>query len=357
MNVVFTGGGTGGSVTSLLAIISELKKRDPSMQTTFIGSKNGPERDLIEQESGITFREISAGKLRRYFSLRNITDLFAIIGGLFQAYFLLRKIKPDVIVGTGSFVSVPVMWAGFLLRIPSLAHQLDLELGLANKLVLPVVRRITVGFQDTQLRMSNKKAVLTGNPFRPEILEGDVNEARALFELHERLPVIVVMGGGTGALRLNQLIASAALKLLDRFQILHLTGKGKGGFTVPHPNYHTYEFLTTEMPHAYAVADIVISRAGLSTLTELSVLGKASIIVPIPHSHQEKNAEYFKIHKAIKVLPERSLHAGRLLAEVEQLMSDADQRSELSLHMRHLAHPEATQKIANEIVEIVTKKL
>lgn len=354
LHVVLTGGGTGGSVTSLLAIAEELQAQDPKIRFTFIGTDDGPERELVEQ-SGIEFTSIHAGKLRRYFSFHNFFDLFKIAGGTMQSLARLRDLKPDIIVGTGSFVSVPVMWAGRMLRIPSLAHQLDIDLGLANKLVLPSVSRLTLGFEETRQQLETSKALVTGNPYRKEILKGSVEEARSLFNLRSNLPTIVVMGGGTGALRLNQLIASASLRLLEHFQILHLTGKGKGGFSVPHPNYHTYEFLTVEMPHAYAVADIVISRAGLSTLTELSLLGKPSIIVPIPGSHQVRNAEYFKLHDAIKVLPEQSLQASRLLTEVEQLMSNADVRNELAMHMQQLARPDATKKIAQEILRITGK--
>lgn len=354
MTIVYCGGGTGGSVIPLLAIANNLDKFYPKTEKVFIGTREGPERELT-RSLDFKYVTINAGKLRRYSDWRNVTDPFRVAHGFIQALMLLRRYRPSIVISAGSFVSVPVVWAAWLLGIPSVAHQPDINIGLTNKLIKPFVSRITVGFESSLKLLNSKKAFLTGNPIRPEILHGSSAHAQAIFGLNTKIRTILVIGGGTGALKLNQLIASAALRLVNYYQIIHLTGRGKGRFGILHPNYHPYEFLIDEQKHALAVADLVISRAGISTLSELAALGKATILVPLPNSHQETNAEYFKKAKAAIVLNETTLKDREFSEIIHEILSDADKLKELRHNMKALGHLDAIEKISRIITELIDK--
>ncbi len=352
MNVVLCGGGTGGPVTALLAIADEMRRRDPSCSFQFIGTQSGPERLLVEAAQ-IPFMSISAGKLRRYLDWRNVTDIFRIIVGFTQSFRLLKSLRPDLVISTGSFVAVPLVWAASVLKIPAMTHQLDIDPGLANRLMLPFVRLCTVGFSETVVELRSAKAVQTGNPFRASVTEGNTARARRLFDLRDDLPVVLCTGGGTGAARLNHLFLGAAMKLFDRCQVIHITGKGKRLLTLNHPNYHSYEFLLEEMRDALAVADVVVSRAGLATLTELSVLRKPTILVPISGSHQERNAQFYGQRDAALVLEEPTLTDSLFAQHISRLLDDSGERQRLSDRMGSLAAPDANRRVVDEILKLI----
>ncbi len=355
MKVLFSGGGTGGSVTPLLALASYLDNYLPKAEKIFIGTNYGPENELVKS-AGIKFLTIDSGKLRRYADWNNLIDPFRVLHGLFQALGILRRIRPSVIIGAGGYVSVPVIWAGWLLGIPSVIHQPDVIVGLANKLAKPFASRITVGFEVSKNIFNSEKVKYTGNPVRSDILQGSREHALSLFGLNRKLKTILVIGGGTGALRLNQLIASAALRLVNFYQIIHLTGRGKGKFNILNPNYHQYEFLVDEQKHALAIADLVISRAGISTLSELAALGKASILVPLPSSHQMVNAEYFKKQNAAVVLREADLTDVKIVENIHELLSNPDHLGSLSLNMAKLGQINALENISKVILQVIKEQ-
>jgi UDP-N-acetylmuramate--alanine ligase len=355
MKIIFSGGGTGGSVSPLLAIAQELRKRGVKEDFIFLGTKYGPEKKLV-QNNNIKFQVISAGKLRRYFDIKNFTDLFRIIKGFFQSLRIINRFKPDIILSAGSFVSVPVVWAAWFLGFPSIIHQQDVRVGLANKLMAPFAKIITVAFEKSQKDFSTKKTVLTGNPVRPEITSGSSEKARRVFNLKNDLKTILVLGGGTGSLRINQIISSASLKLVNGAQIIHLTGVGRGTFTIHHENYHSFNFLTAEIADALAIADIVISRAGLSTLTELAILKKPSIIIPIPGSHQEDNAQIFAQEKAAIVIPEDKLSTELLVEKINYLLDNPEWQKKLSLRIKEMAKPEALERITEIVLKFAKEK-
>jgi len=368
MKVLLTGGGTAGSVVPLLAVVKKLnlsptligekQKQETGLQLgsriefLFLGTRKGiPEKRLV---GDIPYKSIFSGKLRRYFSWQNFIDPFLFFLGFWQSIFIILKFKPNIILSAGSFVSVPVIWAGWLLGVPSLIHQQDIRPGLANKLMAPFASRITVTFKKSLKDFSQRKTVWTGNPVREEILLGDKNKASEIFNLENNLPTILVMGGGTGALKLNTIIVQLIPELTRFCQIIHLTGQGKKIIEENRfSRYHPYEFLEQELKDAYAVADLVISRAGLSSLTELSALGKPSIVIPIPDSHQEENAEFFKEKKAAIVIEQKNINAHNLLNQVRILLNDSDKLNSLSNNIKKIMKPNASQKIANIVLKTV----
>jgi len=355
VKVLFAGGGTGGSVTPLLAIQERYRKRHPDCQFLFIGTVDGPERQLAETWR-IAFYPISAGKLRRYWSWQNLIDPFRLLHGTLQAWSLLRRERPDVVVGAGSFVTVPVAYAAWLLRIPILIHQQDVLVGLANRLVVPLATTITTAFETTTRSLPLDKTLWTGNPVREDILTAERRLGREIFSLDNDRPTVLVFGGGTGAQRINQLIAEAASVLAERVQIIHLTGRGHQAVDIRHPRYHQYEFLTDTMGEAYAVADLVVCRAGLGTISELSALGKPAIVLPMPDSHQEVNARFLADHQAAVVLDQRSLTVGRFTDEILAVATDQARQRQLSENMSRLTHQDAVESLIREIDQLVPVK-
>ena len=375
--ILLTGGGTGGSTSPLLAIHETWNTKygeGEMMKYKFlwIGTRYGVERQMVE-DAGIKFKAIASGKLRRYFCWQNFTDLFLIATGFFQALLIIKKYKPDLVMSAGSFVSVPVVWAAWLCRVPVLIHQQDARPGLANKLMAPFARKITVTFAKS-LDHYNKKAVWIGNPVRAEIGNWkpvrpclpagtaagglEISKIKREFGITEDMPVVLIIGGGTGALAINELVADSLNSLTRQCQIIHITGKHKD---VRHPrgcrtsgNYHAYEFFNAEqMAQAYGVANIVISRCGMGVLTEISYLGKPAILIPIPNSHQENNAEIFDKAQAALVLNQNELTAKKFTAEIKKLLTNKELRNKLRNNIKTVMKPGANNRMVEVIDQII----
>ncbi len=351
MRVLLAGGGSGGSSAPVLAVAQELRRRRPC-EFLYVGTASGPERELVSK-LGIPFRQVETGKLRRYWSIQNLLDIFRIPVGLAQSLGLVVAFRPDVAFAAGGFAAVPPLLAASLLRVPTLIHQQDVEPGLANRILAPFATAITVTFPESMAHFSRKKAIVTGNPVREEIVTGNRGEGLRLFGLRDDLPVVLATGGGTGAVGLNRLVAGAMPFLSGKCQILHVTGRGKQ-VEVPDPGerYRQVEFLAEGMGHALAATDLVISRAGLSTLTELAALGKASILIPMPDSHQNANADVFMRGGAAVVLQQRDLSGEKLAFEVLRLLGDDERRRTLGSRARTLIPPGAERRIADRLERI-----
>lgn len=358
MNILLSGGGTLGSVTPLLALVEELRAQEEH-QFLWLGTRHGPEKVLVE-EWNVQFKSIFAGKLRRYFAWQNFFDIVGLFLGLLQSIYFLKKFKIQRVLTAGSYVAVPVVLAAWLLRIPVLVHQQDLQWGLANKLMRPFATWITVNFDcilQTLPRRFRQQAFLVGNPVRQQIKDlltapKDKEVLFKKFNLELEVPVLLVLGGGTGALHLNELVAAAMPNLYQFCQVLHLTGKEKKAPLTEgewQKRYHWQEFIIKDMPDVYSVADLVISRAGIGTLSELAVLDKPALVVPMPHSHQEVNAKYFADNQAAIVLDQENLAPEMLAQIVARVLSHHDEQGILSENIKKLANLDA----AKEIVELI----
>ncbi len=358
-SLVFVAGGSGGPVTPLLAVADILSRTHRQLDMVFVGTRTGPEKELV-LNAGFSFFVVTSGKWRRYFSLKNIYAPVLSGIGFFQALVLLRNIKPSVVIGSGSFVQVPLLWAAWFLSIPIVIHQQDARVSLANILCAPIAKKITVSLQSSlsdfahawtigQLAKSSR-VIWTGNPVRQNVLAGEKSAALKLFGFTERLPVVLVMGGGTGALAINQLVLQALPELTSHMQILHITGKGKGQY--PHcANYYSAAFLL-DMGAAYAAADLVVSRAGMGSLSELSALAKPAVIIPIPHSHQEANALVVEKLQAGIILHQSELTSHRFAALLLGFFEEKAMAEKLSKNITQLMPRHASLGVAKIIEQV-----
>lgn len=319
--IILTGGGTAGHVTPNIALLPRLKELGYDIQ--YIGSYTGIEKELIEP-FGIPYHGISSGKLRRYFSVQNFTDPFRVLKGFREAHKLIRQLKPDVIFSKGGFVSVPVVLAGKRCKVPVIIHESDMTPGLANKIAIPSAAKVCCNFPETLKSLPEGKAVLTGSPIRQELLSGNKIAAMDMCHFTSDKPVILVIGGSLGAVAVNNAVREALPELLKDFQIIHLCGKGKMDESLKDvEGYCQFEYIKNELRNLFALADIVISRAGANAVCELLALHKPNLLIPLSanasRGDQILNARSFERQGFSLVLEEEQLTKETLLAAVKNL--------------------------------------
>lgn len=336
-----------GSVTPLLAVAEAVRRRQPSAELIWIGTKDGPERETVER-AGLEFIGISSGKLRRYFAWRNLTDPFRIMAGFWQSRRLFKRRRPDKLVSAGGFVAVPAVWAARSLGVPVHVHQMDIRPGLANRLSAPFAGSVSVAYRKSLDDFEKHDPVWVGNPVRSEVLTGDRAAGLARFRLSGERPVVLLLGGGTGAESLNRLVIKSWDYLKDDIDLIHVTGPGKGIVVAQDEHYRQEESLNAEeIGLAYAVADLVVTRAGMGTLTELAALGRPTVIVPIPGSHQEDNADFFAANHAAEVWPENELFSKGLADRLLKLAGDKGRRDNLAAAIHGLSRLDAAERLAD----------
>ena len=336
--IVLTGGGTAGHVTPNMALIPRLQEL--GYEIHYIGSYNGIEKKLIE-EMHIPYYGISSGKLRRYFDLKNFTDPFRVIKGFSEAQHLIKKLKPDIIFSKGGFVAVPVVLAARKNHVPVICHESDMTPGLANKIALPFASKICCNFPETLKSLPADKAVLTGSPIREELRHGDAEKAKKFCNFTSDKPVLMVIGGSLGSANVNAAIRGILPQLLKDFQVIHLCGKDKLDQALNGtPGYVQYEYIKEELADLFALADVVVSRAGANAICELLDLRKPALLIPLgsnaSRGDQILNAQSFKSQGFCEVLTEDVLTSELLLETIHKLYDhsstyvQAMEKSELS---------------------------
>ena len=353
--IILTGGGTAGHVTPNIALLPKLKELGYDIH--YIGSYNGIEKELIEP-FGIPYYGISSGKLRRYFSWQNFTDPFRVLKGLSEANKLVRQLKPDVIFSKGGFVSVPVVMAGKRNKVPVIIHESDMTPGLANKLAFPSATKVCCNFVETLKQLPEGKAVLTGSPIRQELLSGNKIAALDFCGFTAGKPVILVIGGSLGSVAVNNAVRGALPELLKTFQVIHLCGKGKlDQSLVGTEGYVQFEYIKDELCDIFALADIVISRAGANAICELLALGKPTLLIPLSKNasrgDQILNARSFERQGFSMVLEEEETTKDTLLEAVHKLY---DNRATYMDAMRNSGQHDAINTITGLIEEVRLNK-
>jgi len=348
LKIILTGGGSSGHVTPNFALAQKLKRMN--FEIEYIGSRNGIEKKLVKNKN-IIYHEIDSGKLRRYFSWKNFSDMFNIFRGLAQANKIIKKTKPDIIFSKGGFVSVPVVIAGRLNKIPVVIHESDMTPGLANKISVPFASSVCVSFENAARNI--KKSVITGSPIREELFHGD--KSRALKKLNLKTkshPVILIIGGSLGSEKINKLIREI-LDELKNFIILHICGAGNKK-NIKRENYFEFEYVDQELADLFCLADIIISRAGSNCIFEFLALRKPNLLIPLSkkasRGDQILNANYFRDKNFSRVLYEENLTRENLLHEIKNLFAQKD------FYIRNMSESKllnGTDNIIQEIVKLI----
>ncbi|MCL2540321.1 MAG: undecaprenyldiphospho-muramoylpentapeptide beta-N-acetylglucosaminyltransferase [Firmicutes bacterium] len=321
--IVLTGGGTGGHVVPNIALLPELKKH--FKRIVYIGSINGIERKLLKAFPEVEFYSIETVKLVRKFALKNLLIPFKLIRGKAQAKEILRRVRPSVVFSKGGFVSVPVVLAAGSLNIPVVSHESDLTLGLANKLTKNKSKIICTSFKETADKLKN--GVYTGTPIRKEILDSNKDESSKLFGLATDKPVVLIVGGSSGANKINQTIRKTLAELTKNYQVLHSCGKGNIDTTIKDKNYVQIEYIQ-DMGAALACAEVVVTRGGSNTIFEILACRKPMLIIPLPkgasRGDQVENAAVFKQNGWAEVLAQDELTPESLLTQIDHLYKNRD---------------------------------
>lgn len=354
--IVFTGGGTAGHVTPNLALIDYYNNQ--GWEIFYIGSENGVEKNIIA-DIDVKYYAIPCGKLRRYLSLRNFIDPIKIIGGVFQAYFLLGRLNSEIVFSKGGFVAFPVVVAAWLRRIPVIAHESDFSPGLANKMCFPFVKTLCVNFNAVSSHFTNaNKVIVTGTPIRQNLLSGDKNKGLKLCRFNETKPRLLIIGGSLGSENINLCIRKSLDKLLKKFQIIHICGTGKVDDAFKNiEGYCQLEYLGSELGDIFSASDIVISRSGANSVFEILALKKAHIFIPLSKKYsrgdQIQNARYFKNKGISFVIEEDELSPDRLLSTLDTLWQQKDSIEE---KIKNLNVKSGTENILTIIDKAVNAK-
>ena len=324
--IVLTGGGTAGHVTPNIALLPSLK--EAGYEVFYIGSYEGIEKKLIE-EMDIPYYAISSGKLRRYSSLKNFSDPFRVLKGYGQALKLMKQIKPDIVFSKGGFVSVPVVLAAGKNKIPAIIHESDMTPGLANKIAMHAAVKICCNFPETLNFVPADKAELTGSPIRAELLCGNKIKGLELCGFTANKPVILVIGGSSGAVKVNEAVRNVLPELLKKYQVVHICGKGKTDESLDKvQGYVQFEYSNKELRDLFAMCDIVISRAGANAICELLALKKPNLLIPLSanasRGDQILNAISFKQQGFSSVIQEEDITPKKMLDAVNELYNNKD---------------------------------
>ncbi|KXH81776.1 undecaprenyldiphospho-muramoylpentapeptide beta-N-acetylglucosaminyltransferase [Sporosarcina sp. HYO08] len=348
--VLLTGGGTAGHVSVNEALIPFFSEKGYELH--YIGSHDGIEKEIIgDGHSEVTYHAIQSGKLRRYFSMKNFTDPFRVGAGVLQAYGIIRKLKPEIIFSKGGFVSVPVVLAAKMAKVPVVTHESDVTPGLANKIALPFSNHIFTVFEQTLQYVPAEKATCTGSIIRPELFHGNRQEGLRIAKLSGQKPVLIVMGGSQGSAVLNEAIRSDLPSILNDFEVIHLCGRGhKDSSLHGQEGYAQFEYVTEELPHLLAASDFAVSRAGSNAIFELLAIRKPMLLIPLSASKsrgdQILNASHFKKLGLAEVIQEEEVGQRPFSEELRSFRSEED-------NLLQKMHATALPKTPDVMVDLI----
>ncbi|MCR4334177.1 MAG: undecaprenyldiphospho-muramoylpentapeptide beta-N-acetylglucosaminyltransferase [Patescibacteria group bacterium] len=369
MKIVLTGGGTGGHFYPIIAVVEgihQIAKEDRILEPEIFYMGPTPYDSRALFDNNITFIKVSAGKIRRYFSILNFFDLFKTAWGIVEAMISLFNIYPDVVFSKGGYASFPIVFSARFLRIPVIIHESDSEPGRVNLWAGKFAKKIAVSYPEVAHFFPKDKVAHTGNPIRREISIPLSNGAHEFLKLDPNIPTILILGGSQGSQIINDTIIDALPQLLTSYQIIHQTGKNNFvevrdtaqlvmKDSIYASRYKPFDHLNPlAMRMSAGVADIIISRAG-STIFEIAQWGVPSIIIPIPESishDQIKNAFNYARSGACVVMEENNLSANVLISEINHLMKNPAIREKMKISAKKFAQPDASTKIARAILNI-----
>lgn len=351
MRLILTGGGTGGHIMPNIALLEYLKQQGKTWEILYLGSSKGMEKKMMEElelnndQFQVKFSAIHCGKLRRYFSWENFGDAFKTILGVVESVIKIRRFRPKVIFSKGGYVSFPVVLAGWLCRVPVILHESDVMPGMANKISAKFAKTICVAFEESKKYFKNKDVVVTGNPLRADIKKGERVLGYQISGLKPTWPIILVMGGSSGATFINNLLFEILPEILPEFQIIHISGKDKqtnvDNLFKDQANrkelikrYCSFEYVGTDLKHLYAITNFIISRAGANSLAEIGALQKPAILIPLSkkasRGDQIVNAKIFQNHHTAIVLDQEETKSQDLLQAIQKLKTLSTENNNIS---------------------------
>lgn len=370
MRILFTGGGTGGHITPIVAVARELKtiaekEQILDLQLFYAGPEDDFAKKLLGEED-IIFIPVSSGKLRNYFSFQNFTDIFKIFFGTLQAVWNLFLVMPDVIFSKGGYGALPAVLAAVLFRIPLIIHDSDAIPGKVSKFSGRFAKRVGIAFSSAAEFFPKEKTALVGIPVRKRILGGNKKDARDDLEVFSELPVVSFMGGSQGAMKINESALGILRELTDEFEIIHQTGaknyediKAEASVILESAHkdrYHPFGFLEEgKLRDFFASSDLIVSRASATAIFEIAALGKPAVLIPLRNSaqdHQRKNAYEYASGGAAVVIEEANLSPHLLLAEIKKAMSSPEKLKKMSEAAQRFARIDSAEIIAREILKL-----
>jgi len=354
--IAVTGGGTGGHIFPNVAVIGELRERNVT-RVLWIGEKGGKEQEWA-RALGVPYYGILTGKLRRYFSFKNLLDLFRVLTGIVQSCFILRKQRPHVLFSKGGFVSIPPVIAARLLGITIITHESDIVPGLATRIIARFAAAVCISFEKCDVRTKGR-IVFTGNPVRKEIKQGSADEGRKLLRFADDVRIVTVLGGSLGASSINSAVWDMVEHFALPFNLVHQCGPGNGRKEYEkNIRYRQYEFIGAEIGDVMAASDIVVSRAGAGALYEIAFMKKPSLLVPLPRSksrgEQIANARFFQEHGASDVLADEELNGKSLFDHLDVLLADGNRLKSMGESAHALCPEDAEKKIVDIIEELLS---
>jgi UDP-N-acetylglucosamine--N-acetylmuramyl-(pentapeptide) pyrophosphoryl-undecaprenol N-acetylglucosamine transferase len=382
MKLLVTGGGSAGHISPALATIQAVReiaaRENFEVEFLYLGSARGMERDLV-CAAQIPYASVQTGKLRRYLSMENAVDQLRLPVGVLQSLRVIGAFKPDAVFSTGGYVSVPPVVAASILKKPILIHEQTVQIGLANRITAKLATRIALSFESAREELpvaQRGKTFVTGNPLRPQIFGGDKNEAKKLCSFDgedDQLPTIYVTGGSQGARILNRSVEDVLPQLLEMCRVVHQCGRQPTGDeqdfdrlqraagVLPaqqRRRYFVSRFFGEEIKHVFALADLVVSRAGAGTVAELCALGKPAIYVPLVPTggdEQTRNAQMCAHVGAASIIKQDEMNGARLLSELGVLLPDTERLQQMSAAAQTLARPNAAQELAQALLKMARR--
>lgn len=365
MRVVVSGGGTGGHIYPALAFMRYLEKQE-DVEYLYIGTKRGLESKIVPQ-AGYAFESIKIEGLKRSLSLENLKTAYYMVTSVIKARKILKEFKPDVVIGTGGYVCAPVLFAASLLKIPTIIHEQNSVAGVTNKFLAKWVNKIAICFDDVKKDFASysEKVVLTGNPRGQEVVEIKKNpEYLDSIGVQTDLPIVVIFGGSRGSERMNEVFVEALEGFADKnYHVIMVTGEvhyDKINNQITNlekslPNVSVFPYIK-DMPQLFQNVDLVVCRSGATTLTELTALGLASILIPSPYvtnNHQEANARSLVDQGAASMILEKELNAQTMLAEIDHILLDSHKKEAMATSAKKMGITDASSRLTSMIHEML----
>jgi len=362
MKIVVSGGGTGGHIYPALALIREIKKKDPNAEFLYIGTEKGLESTIVPREN-IPFKSIHITGFRRKLSFENIKTVLRFLKGVTDSKRILKEFNADVVIGTGGYVCGPVVYAAAKLGIPTIIHEQNSIPGLTNKFLSRYVDRIGICFEDARQYFPAEKVVMTGNPRASEVLGQDGKKGRQSVGLKDNQPAVLIFGGSRGAKPLNEAVLKSLTEMGSKpYQVLYITGDvhyeevKKEVELIGNPENVIIKPFIHNMPEVLAGIDLTVARAGATTLAELTSLGIPSILIPSPYvtdNHQEKNALALSTHQAAELLLEKDLTGPKLIEKIDGILTNSEKLIEMKSASKRLGIQDAANRMHQLIKELV----